>query len=412
MNGDIHKYISEIAFSILPDKERDFYENKKSLFGKYSVFPDSINEKNYYKYCRMENGKLIPHGPTDEKWSMVPFAPFYSRSSTSYVLRYYLEKIFDNIENGEIEEGIKFLGVIAHYIEDSSHPAHTVNNRKVYQFLPPPEGKYWQLHRVLDSVFPKEKALREIKISLLGTNFEEVVFNLINKYEEMIVLSNSITASAIAEFYSGNEDKMENLINRCYVKAAEIIISLLHTVYSIANDNFSKEEINSLSVKKISEIFPLDFFTVDPYFFAPVINYDYDEKENLISLKLKDKDGNERTFEEGIATSYGYLMYEIPPGVYRKIVFKIGVSGAGKNNNAVFKVVFNGKTPSYAPFHTSLLDCGGEIVYESGEMNCDTPLKEVSLDIEKDVSKFTFIVDCPGEVKRVHAIWAEPVLIK
>ncbi len=413
-SGPQHSGVAVLAYNALASWQKEPWKGKEDELSRFSILPDDLFASDYADYCILPDGNAIPHGPTD-RFAMVPFSSGYDRSLTRDVFSYYTGRMVAALSSGNIRESIAFGGILAHYIADGCHPAHLWNNLSIYSLLPPPAGKYWQMHRSLDSVSVRADLCRGISPRLLGLDIRETVFNTVDEYERMVQWGKTRLVPAVNALYAEDQGGAEIHINTCYKKAAGLLSSLWNTAFCIASGRFEDNEIESLKEVKLNRTVPVNAFTVDPYFFYPLMDYDCDGKGNLVPLTIKagvQGGGRMMEFADGIAMTFGYVMYEIPANLFTKIRVKAGVSPlTAREGEAVFRIIDAKTPPVYRDAHNTLVDCGGDILYESGIMTG----KDAYTDIEVnpgDAELITLFVECPGKNKNIHAIWAEPVLVK
>lgn len=421
MPGIAHKVISKIAYDVLPKWEKEFWQDEAVNIVKYASLPDEVTNPKCKEFCMMPNGAYIPHGPTDEQFTMVPFVQSYNRKSTIYVVDYYFKKVVDAIARHKSGESIIWAAVLGHYIEDSSHPIHIVDNTQVYDFFPPPKGKYWQLHRFLDDVPVDEPSLKQVLPQLLGLTVEEAIFHIVSRYEKMVACAKGKLAPLVMKYYACEDlESLKELLGECYLQAAHLTASIWHTAHSIANNRFEPRESEELKTVKLNDMAPAYQFTIDPYFFTPLFNNDCNGKGNKIPIVFPARqniDGKAQKYDNGIAMNFGYVGYDIPPRVYREFRTRVGVlSPVPEKISFVFKVVLDGGPPRYADYHTRLLDYGGPVVYDSGALTAEDTVKEIVVSLG-NTPKLTLLAERSllaggSNAQNVHAIWAAPLLLK
>ena len=434
MPGIAHATLTECIFHILPQWEQEFWKEHQTNSARYASLPDDIANNLHARYCRLplpyadqdiaarrmpfcrqpDNAIDIPHGPTDAQFAMAPFAPCYQRASAAYVIDFYFRKMIESLAAGNSHESFIYASVLAHYIEDCSHPIHSVDNPEVYEYLPPPPGKYWQLHRIMDNIPADPIQLMQARPRLLGLSIEEAIFHAVSDYETMLATTKGTLIPLVSAFYAGaGEPQMKTLLNDCFFKAVELTASLWHTAHAIAAKRFDTREVAGLQTVALNGIRPLYAFTIDPYFFAPLVDGDCDEQGNRIPLRLHDSRGQSGTRElrGGLAMAFGFVVYDIPPGIYHEFQATIGLSSVTKPpGGAIFKVV-RGGPPVYEKYHTKLVTYGGPVVFESGVIRPDDPAQNVAVSLG-DAARITLMVEGSEGIAKLHAIWGEPMLVK
>ena len=411
-----HILMGKSSFDSLPGWERDLWSGQRERLAANCLVPDQYytNKEQYGRYCVMPNGVVVPHTPTDAKWTMAPFIWEHCPESYSYVIEYYLGKLIETIAAGDVDEAVMFAGVFGHFLQDSSQPAHLVHNDWLYTLVSRPSGRYRHLHRDLDDADPDEEALKEVRPRLLGTSLAEAASQLRAEYEKMIQAAMAQLVPMITAAYAQDEAAMSLAITGSYRAAAAITASAWHTAHCVAARRFDDDEVRDLETVRLNRV-PYYFgFTIDPYGFRPLMDFACDREGNTVPLVLRVKGAKggakQRSFADGIAMSWGNVQYDIPGGVYERFLARIGVlSSEPAHAGAVFKVVLSGGPVVYEPGLATVLDYGGPIAFDSGVLTAAAPAIEIAVQLD-GATGITLIVECPDEP--THALWVEPVLIK
>ena len=416
MPGKQHILMSRCAFDTLPVWEREFWQDHREGIAHNSLVPDEYfhNKEKFAKYCVMDNGQVIPHGPTDDQWSTCVFARSQSCEPHRYTIGYYLGKLVETIGAGDRAESAMFAAVFSHFLQDCSQPAHLVHNDWLYQLVEQPEGRYLHLHRHFDDADPDEQVLKQIKPSLLGTTVAEASFRLRARYESMIQKSLASLVPMIFAAYAGDRSAMTRAITGPYRTATDLTASAWHTAHCIAAQKFEDSELERLSQVPLGSVPYTSGFTIDPYGFRPLMDAAADGQGRTLplSLNVECDDGRRKavSFLKGIAMSWGNIVYDIPGGIYREFRAKIGLlSSVADDAQAIFKVVLDAAPVVYEEGEKKIVDYGGPIVYDSGVIRGADPARDIAIPVDK-AGNITLIVECPEE--DTQAIWAEPVVIK
>ncbi len=110
--------------------------------------------------------------------------------------------------------------------------------------------------------------------------------------------------------------------------------------------------------------------------------------------------------------SFGHVVYEIPPSLYKKISVKAGLSpAAGEESEVVFRIIDAKTPPVYRDAHNVIVDYGGAVLYESRTMAENDSCVNIEADLN-EAGIITLSVECTGKNKKTHAVWGEPVLLK
>jgi len=411
-----HIVMGRCAFDALPAWEREVWRNLRAEIGSNSLVPDAYfqHKEKYEKYCVMDNGQVIPHGPTDDDWSTCAFARAASLEPHRYTIGYYLGKLVEAIEAGDVADSAMFAAVFGHFLQDSSQPGHLVHNDWLYQLVEQPEGRYLHLHRQLDGADPDEQALKQIHPQLLGVTIAEASFHLRAQFESMVQQSITALVPLLVAAYAGDAPAMTRIITGPYRTATCLTASAWHTAHCIASQRFDNAELEPLSRISLSRVPYTSAFTIDPYGFRPLMDAAADGLGHTVPLSLNVKNGHgdikPASFSRGIAMSWGDILYDIPAGIYKKISVKIGLLHCVADNpQAIFKVVLGGGPVTYEEGKKQIVDYGGTIVFDSGVVRGSDPARDIEIPLG-EAEKITLIVECP--VDNTQAVWAEPMLIK
>lgn len=399
------------AYDSLPAWEREFWKEQREEIAKHSLTPDRYfaDKPRYARYCEMPNGRVIPHGPTDEKGTTCIFVKSPCLESHRYAIEYYLGKLVETIQAGDSAESAIFAGVFGHFIQDSSQPAHLMHNDFLYSLVRAPKGKYRHLHRELDDADPDVKALRKIRPRLLGTTVAEAAFQLRAGYERMQQDALCQLVPLVKAAYAQDKKAMTRAITDTYRIATALTASAWHSAHCIARGEFDNKEADGLRVVRLNHVPYSQGFTMDPYGFKPLLDFASDGRGNTVPLRLKVHRKSVR-FTDGIAMTWGNVVYDIPRGIYREFRAKIGIlSTEPAASQTIFKVVLDGGPVVYEEGEKAILDHGGPIAFDSGEVRGRDSARDIAVPLGK-AAKLTLITECPGE--NTHSLWVEPVLIK
>ena len=416
MPSSQHILMGRYAHNSLPAWEQDFWQSQREQIAEHCLIPDRYytNKAEYARYCVMPNGVTMPHAPTDAKWTMPPFVHEHCTASHHYVIEYYLQRLVQTISAGDTDGSALFAGVFAHFLQDSSQPAHLMHNDWLYSLVPRPPGQYRHLHRDLDEADPDEEALAEVKPRLLGTTVAEAAFQLRAAYEKMIHAALAQLVPMVSAAYAEDGTAMNQAIKNSYTTATELTASAWHTAHCIAARRFDSGERRELEVVRLNRVPYSRGFAIDPYGFRPLMDFACDGRGNTVPLTLRlgstDADVTEQAFADGIAMAWGNVQYDIPSSVYAEFRAKIGLlSSVSDRAKAVFKVVLGGGPVVYEEASATISDYGGEVVFDSGVMTGTDTARKIAVPLGA-AAGITLVAECPEEP--THALWVEPVLVK
>ncbi len=411
-----HCLMSRYALDALPAWEREFWRDRHGEIAANTLVPDSYfhDKEKFAKYCVMDNDQVIPHGPTDDRYTTCAFAQSRSFEPHRHTIGYYLGKLVETIGAGDSAESAMFAGVFAHFLQDSSQPAHLIHNDWLYQLVAKPEGRYLHLHREFDDADPDTDVLAQIEPCLLGTTIAEASFRLRAQFEAMMEKSLQAVVPMISAAYAGDKAAMTAAITGPYQTATLLTASAWHTAHCIAARRFDDAELQQLKRIPLSSVPYTSGFSIDPYGFRPLMDAVADGHGYTVPLSLIVKSGDDRgeptSFAEGIAMTWGDIVYDIPGGVYGELRAKIGLlSSVADDAQAIFKTVLDGAPVVYEEGEKKILDYGGPIVYDSGVITGVDAARDIVIPLG-EAERITLIVECPAE--NTQSLWVEPVLVK
>ncbi len=442
MAGHQHGIMGEAAYLSLPLWEHKCWEAQEESIPHYCFFPDlhlmyqrqPEKEEELSPYTVMPNGMVIPHGPCDEKYTLCIFSHCHSRDVTAYVITYYMTKIVELLMKESYEEAAKFAGTFAHFLQDSCCPGHVANNYLLAKLMPPPPGKYWHIHRVIDAWPCELKDIQRVKPRLLGTSIDEAVFNLGIEYDKAVGSALEKICPSIQAVYDEDNGKMQRIVNEWCGTGTHIVASAWHTAFSLANNRFEECERNMLERIHLSDVIPVDemadeyFYELngkhikdldapkppylygsdpprskgskDPYGFQALNNSACDGKGNTIPLSLRVLEGDrlvEKVFVQGLAAAgTSKVVFQVNGDIHKELRVLAGLhSRMGPEGAAVFEVY---------------LDEGDYTVpLRSAELTPEGPAHEFVIPLQRDCRTIMLLTEGSPDA---HVIWADPVLIR
>lgn len=397
MSG-LHSQIGKRALELLPEWERNFWQNETENMPLYCNYPDihlaaqweKPEKLGYYeKYCKMPNGICVPHGPVDSEWRGAAFTTNeLDAEKTGYAIRYYAGKILELLRKQEITESARFAGTLGHLIQDSVVPVHSMNNFMINHLFPYRDGNYYSWHKLGDA-WPFQPDQIQEKPKLLGRNVDEMVFttteDIFRKVEENIG-----TLVPFGEAVQHNNPGVADRISQQFNAGAVILTaSVWHTLFCLAFNRLSPEELalfssRSLTASKMVQscskqydrqpfieagipFYPTLYpdtdtcrsrLATDPYPFEPVENFAFDGKGKLIPLELL-IDGKRCRANRGIATgAYGIATYRVPGKLFSELEVYAGVHpDSGSDHPVAFGIwCYEADRPLLASGHVSQKD--------------------------------------------------------
>jgi len=436
--SSIHDTLGKISYNMLPEWERQLWAGQRDMIPEYCFFPDTHlsvqlepdKEKTLRKYCVMSNGKPVPHGPCDDDYRSCVFSNYHSRKTRNFVIGYYLKKMVNLLKKRNFEEAAKFGGVFAHYLQDSSCPGHVINNLLVNRLFPPENGKYWHYHRIIDSWPCKEEEII-VRPVLMGTSIEEAVFHICAEQDRVISSALSLLCPLITSIRKNDRKNSDLICRKLNSAAVRFGSSGWHTAFCIAFGKFLRSEkkllekvilSNNIPINEVGDEYSreklirhgIDFYETkyeeadpsrsrlssDPYPFEPVPDCAFDGHGRTIPLALNIHGKNKltrKTFKNGIAAgTYSILTFEVPGRIFREFRVLCGIHPITNTDEKAGFAVFCEQSLQKA--------------FIGGRISKNDPPVEFTIPLRTDCKTISLIVS--GGTPGIHAVWANPLLIK
>ena len=313
LNPDMSE--KEIGQAIMPP-----IHTVREKLGAYCLILDWIYQEEYAHYCRLENGKWIPHGPVKGASGGI------SESGNLSMIQQLLQAMIDELKASSWEEAVRRAGALGHFLQEPFTPGHSTDNRMIQEFFPDPNPqRHWRLHHCFDSAsgdYPPPEP------RLMGTTPEEAAFRIFDCIKKGIVSGRAMIAPVVDAAYRGstlleNRKIFQALLCKQSQKAAYITACAWHTAFCIAFDRFEEEEKMACQT--------CDLSTLTPYYMHPS-HYVHITPGHLVSsdgwlmdLDVWDEKKNSIRFEKGIGI-YGHSGYKyFVNGLFSRFRFKLGM---------------------------------------------------------------------------------------
>jgi len=389
--GQGHRKIREWAVARLPEWQRDWVgaENLQRLCVDYKSLQDmNAGGKNPHldPYCKVPDVRLSLHD--------VNGAEVSSKANL-----WYLKQIADCLSRGDIDEGMKFLGVLCHWNEDPGCPsAHSspINEAQLKILIPPPPDKarYNYLFGAGGIADVGQYEIPEAKYQprLLGRTREEAALRI---YQHQRLLERNAAARIVPlvqDMMHGDGSKAAAQRAAAAADNARHVCDVIHTALCLAKERFSGGRAMPAE-QALSEWLPnpIGKRAPHPYYVTGfLVNQAMDAKRKLHPLGARQGFGTGAPFRIG---------YTLTPNVFRRFRVRAGFhSTAGKGGAVVFEVHANGKR-----IHRSRnLRVGDQPV------TMDVELPETSsLKLE-----LVTVAENPADSLDNLVVWGDPVLLK
>jgi hypothetical protein len=254
-----HNYITKAALDVLPEREKEFLEPEKDLLWKiYCEFPDlnwahfgcfggeygapdipRVNdirrEWDISCYCGFDpvTGRVPDYVPG--MITTTTFAPPYFRKAMySEDMGYapmgdygtparYFPKVIDSWRNGLLGDGMRFLGVLLHHVEDRGAFA------------------YWPSLHIKGHVPNPDKSIRldSYDPKALGGTVDESVAGIEERMRSLLRFTEERVPAVDAAWRSGDAPGAEALILENALENVRAVADIIHTAVSLVESNLS-----------------------------------------------------------------------------------------------------------------------------------------------------------------------------
>jgi len=271
--------------------------------------------------------------------------------------QWFFDRIRESFADGEIDEAMKFLGVLCHWNEDPGCPsAHSspVSETALRILLPPPpERQNLNFLYGYGGIADPSSARYEIpeedyRPRLLGIDEREAATRI---YQHQRLIERAAAAEIVPlvqAVLAGDDEEADRVRGRAALRNARHVADLIHTVVCLVEDRIDPLEAASFAVQPMEEWLP-DFEggrTAHPYFVVPfLVGQAMAADRSLHALALPGE-GDEARVESGLGMGAPFaLAFPVGPGgVFDRFTCRVGLHPvAGESGEIVFVVEINGE---------------------------------------------------------------------
>ena len=291
------------------------------------------------KYCKVPGVRLSLH-------DVNPAAP--SAKATLW----YLEQVQQELEAGDIDEAMKFLGVLCHWNEDPGSPgAHSspISEWQLKTLIPPPAQKqrFNYLYGAGGIMDTGDYKIPEVdyRPRLLGHTREEAALRILQHQRSLQRRAGTRIIPIVQDTISGDGRVALKHHAEAALDNARHNADVIYTTLCLATGRFDKGQTTT-NQQPLAEWLP-EFrggMIPHPYYVTPfLVNQAMDAKRMLHPLALP-RGKSKVTSGYGMGTPFS-LDYVLAPGrVYRRFRCEVGIHPtAGPKGAIAFVVVANGK---------------------------------------------------------------------
>lgn len=228
----VHARITRAALrSLPPGMQRQWAAEADQLISRYSLYPDiyanaSPEERaSIQTYCEVA-GRPI-HNVT------------WKHAEDTASLEYLLDHLVAAIRSGNASAGARYAGTLAHFIEDSTCPAHALLPQDsplnlMKELLPPPPGKEKiVLHTIIEHSSP-EFDLGSRPSQAAGASVPAAADALLNRVYAAIHANRGDLIQLVRAVYADDQQTMDQLRLKGARAGAEILADAYRTAFDLA----------------------------------------------------------------------------------------------------------------------------------------------------------------------------------
>ncbi|MCX7825019.1 MAG: NPCBM/NEW2 domain-containing protein [Verrucomicrobiae bacterium] len=413
--GTNHHHISQAAADLLPPWQREIIKDEIPPFvARYCLYPDVAGHADAKPY-------IMPVPPDAKALLHLPGG----LERNKLVFDYYLPRVVTLFRQGEVKEAMRFFGSVAHYLEDSSCPAHFAHGDIAVPeggptlsqpsfiaglMLLPPDIETEPFHARIDacpvSLAQLKAAVRGYRPRLLGASVDELIFHVLEQHHQMNARTQRLLIPMMQALGERNQSKFVKHGIIAAAEGARLLADVLYSVLSIAQNRFDTRPPGDVCLADFTPARTPPFTWSDRNHQGRLIrnasgSYAHHGGEppglGRHPLRLRMPDGKPRTFAKGFGVGWRteYTFF-VPTNVFAKFTVWAGNdAGIGAAGTNTFVVLLDGKIAA-----TSRKMRGLEAPAEFFEI----PLA--------GATNLTLRISSEGLPSRTHGVWAEPMLRK
>lgn len=231
-----HYQITRAAVLSLPDSFQELWGlEKENLIYAYCMLPDHfrnhVNRNNEAGWKPMEPYCVKPDGNKIHNIT-------WDRAEDLASLEYVMHGIISGLRNHDAEDSAKHAGVLAHFVEDSTCPAHALSPMVSIQILadlfpPPPGMEDIHIHSAIEKVAPSFEPSGR-KPQSLGPTVPEAAQTLLPRIYERVKLNRANLPEIVLALYKDDQDLLDRFRLEAEQAGADLLADALYTALLLA----------------------------------------------------------------------------------------------------------------------------------------------------------------------------------
>ena len=400
--GGAHGVMRRLAVQSLPDWQQELLgEAGARLCTEYTSLQDQHaggRRPDLDAYCVVPGVALSLHDV-----NAVP--------ATIEGMRFYLTRVRESVQVGEIDEAARYLGVLCHWLEDPSSPTmHCVegfiDEARLRELIPPPDDMRGR-HYLYGYAGIGDNGRYEMPAGfahtpvLLGRAIDEAALHLQRRQRLNSRMARRSLVPLVWDEMHGDGAQAARIRGELMAAQTRTTADAIFSALCLATDRLEGDTTHL-------DAAPLTDFvsnyrggsTTMPYRWVPfLIDAAFDQQRNVVPLALPGADGTMQ-FARGIGMGVPFALdWDFgPAGVMSRLTATVGLSPQSvQGASAVLAVLVNGEEAA----------CVGPLVAGEPGREIDVPLPAEGLSVYLRLET-RLAPDVPGE--GCLAVWGEPTL--
>jgi len=256
--GHGHGSIRHWAIERLPEWQHEYFgaEHLQKLGKDYTSLQDG--------YAGSKSPALAPY--CVPPGLDVSLHDLNSAKRTVPAMHWYWANIVEELQAGENDEAMKFLGVLCHWNEDPISPSMHSSpvSEGVMRMLVPPQGNYkyrnylYGYKSIYLDAHPRHMPDVAYTPKLIGTTVEQAAFNLHWRQRALSTEAVGYIVPIILAKNEGDTDKAYQLIGEIARKNGELVADIIYTAGCLAADRIDTEQAAALNTVRLTDILPVN----------------------------------------------------------------------------------------------------------------------------------------------------------
>jgi len=346
--GGGHEVIRERAINCLPAWQQELIaEADETLSHDCAALQDlhaARKREGLGPYCEPEGATVSLHDINDVADSTV-------------AMRWYLDRIRETLEAGQMTDTVRYLGVLCHWFEDvGSMSLHCtegfIDEPSLRELIPPPDEKrgrhyLYAASGISDTGRYDMPETEDYTPRLLGRTVEEAALHMQRRQRLQARAARQIVVPFVMDEMYGDGSESARLRGQLVSNASRTSADLIYTALCLATN---RTEDNTAHLDAI----PLTDFVSDyrggktsaPWRWTPfVVDAIYNQRRDVVTLEVP-VEGGTQTFERGVGMGAPFALDWTfgPAGVYSRLEVTVGLHPDSKEGtSAIFAVLVNGE---------------------------------------------------------------------